>query len=74
LLICYEIVHRLHIAAATKKSGLALKLQIAKYKSQTNYNKQKDKKTNKKLKRKKIMPAVLGYLKTSSKDVYQEVV
>jgi len=61
-------------SAATKKNGLALKLQITKYKSQTNYYKQKGKKTNKKLKRKKIMPAVLGYLKTSSKDVCQEVV
>jgi len=68
------MVHRLHIAAFGRNQKERACLEITKYKSQTNYNKQKDKKTNKKLKRKKIMPAVLGYLKTASKDVYQEVV
>jgi len=57
--IPYTITSR---QAATKKSRLALKLQITKYKLQTNYKPQNTKK----------MAVILGYLKCSLKEVFQD--
>jgi hypothetical protein len=52
--------------AATKKNGLALKLQITKYKLQTNPKLQ--------ITNYKKMVVILEYLKCSLKEVFQDAV